>query len=55
MTTSTPTEMTDSQLIMTIRQIESSPRGHQPFSILKQIDEHLAELRDEAYRRGLNV
>ena len=51
----TPTEMTDAQLLMTIRQCESSPSAHRTASIAEAAREYLRELYDEADRRGLEA
>ena len=45
-------EMTDFQIAMEIRQIESSPTAHRPASIMRQVEEHLANLREELRKRG---
>jgi hypothetical protein len=49
------TQMTDTQLVVTIRQIEASPTAHRSFAIMEQVRAYLRELRDEAARRGLTV
>ncbi len=46
-----PSEMTTTQLVLAIRQIESSPSAHRSWQIQKMVDENLAALRAELDRR----
>lgn len=47
--------LTDSQLIITIRQIEASSFAGKPHAIREMVRENLRNLRAEADRRGLRV
>ena len=46
-------QMTDTALIVKIRQIEASPTAHRSPAIMEQVRKHLTELKNEAARRGL--
>jgi hypothetical protein len=48
-------DLTNEQLVLMIRQYETSPAVHRTFKMRERAERYLAELRAEATRRGLFV